>query len=1633
MAPLAALPDGDWKAANSAWEQHSYKPALESYRRFLRSAGPKDPRRQEAFLKVAACFEKLKEPERQREWLEDWLRTAPPGLVTARGCLMLAPLLEFENARQMQLYTRAIDILEPRQDGLQELVQAYTARADHQPTLSKSEADLRRAIELDPTGRTSGQAFLDLAQQYRYRGDSRVRALELLHELGSLRPGTPEGATALLEEARILDDLERYDEALETVETLIQTAPRRAEAQEAITLRDAILSPMVELTGDMLVGNEPTLQLRTRNVTRVQLAVYRVDLAQLLKDQRTLDPARLPVSGRPLADQTVAIQEAAPHAFYEAKVPIPMKEAGAYLVQARSGGKTAASLLVRSNLRLFTVGGEGAAPALWLVRSDKGTPVTRAEVWQAYYGTDDRPDTFDKVRSLRMLDGGLVAVEPSPYHSLVLVKVGEDYAWTDLDGSDSRRREGFVFTDRPLYRPGQKVQFQALVRASLGGDAYHTPAGESFRVRITDPQGNRLQDNTRPANASGAVGGEVTLAPEAALGDYGVEVRQNDEVWALGRFRVEEYRKPDFEVTAKAAEPHYDAGSPAQVTLSAKYFSGEPVVRGKVSWKVSRREEAPPALGRPGLGWFQAASSSWGSGATVAQGQGVLDERGELIIPVSTKLKDPHPDDLFRYEISAEVTDEGRRTFPGAGSLLVSTRTTFLRVSSGRSFWSPGDLVDLDAEAVDPLGAPLALPAEWTVSRWGKNRFERVDSGAMKIAGGRGHWQWKAEKAGTYRVELRGQDAKGRPVSASTTFQVGEEGRLFEYGGVQALPDKDFYTCGELAEVVINTRKPGMDVLLLMGNFQAARRMVVHCPGKSTRVQIPIGADLAPSFSLRAMAMQDGSWLEYERVVEAANAPGVLTVKVEVTPSRQLPGEEGQLTLTTLDSDGKPVSADVAVAVADASVWAVAGGEPESIVSAFYGPNWNNMVSTGAGYVAGEYSHTDYKRAGILGYFPPRLREYFPDTALFKALHTGPDGKAVLTVPYPDSLTTWKVVVRAFTPDSRFGQAATDVTVSKDLLVRMAAPRFLTERDDVTLNVMVQNNFDQPQTARVDLTADGGTPEDSPEQTLPVPKKAQKSVDFPISVAHEGWLVLTATARAPLQSDALKRKLAVLPHGAPVLQAQAGEFQRQTTIQLSVPKERNPNSTRLEISVSATLAGPMVEALGQLIDYPYGCVEQTLSRFVPAACVARAMRDLELQDTELQKRVPQVLQVGLSRLASFQHADGGWGWWKDDPTDPLMTAYVVYGLSLAKQAGYQVSDPMLERARQVLRARWDQLEPDELAWACFALSFTEQTPDAALDKVFANRDALGLTEKFFLAQAMQRQNRTDDAKLILTNAQDFWKDGSFGDDVETNAAALMAYNALAPEDGRVQELARWLLNNREGNGWSTTRASALAVLALLDPLKKEKKASALRYGIFLNGSEVDTRTVAAEDWWKEQSTYLKGDQVPTGDLKLELVAQGEVSGYWSTLLRTTSREENLPASGGELSVRRRYYRVEKAGRTEPVRSGKVVRSGDELIVVLDIESKNAYDYLVLEDYRPAGCEPLGLASGASYKFCSNVEIRDELTAFFVVHLPQGKSQLTYRLRAETPGRYHAMPARLYAMYAPKLRANSEELQLGIVP
>jgi hypothetical protein len=290
--------------------------------------------------------------------------------------------------------------------------------------------------------------------------------------------------------------------------------------------------------------------------------------------------------------------------------------------------------------------------------------------------------------------------------------------------------------------------------------------------------------------------------------------------------------------------------------------------------------------------------------------------------------------------------------------------------------------------------------------------------------------------------------------------------------------------------------------------------------------------------------------------------------------------------------------------------------------------------------------------------------------------------------------------------------------------------------------------------------------------------------------------------------------------------------------------------------------------------------------------------------------------------------------------------------------------------------------------------------------------------------------------------------------VESTSQALMAYLEADPSDPRAMQAMKWLALNRtaawsaeqrEGLGWKSTKATAQAVYALCAYMKERREtASEMAVTIEVPGQKRDFR-IDPDNFWKSQrmEVILEGDAVPDGQFPVTITRTGKGMIFYSVYAEYFTKEEGIKKAGNEIYVERTYEKVvrkaAKAGSDvkevesfEPVRDGDTVKSGDELRVTLKVKSLNDYEYIVFEDAKPAGMEPVDLQSGSLYAgFCSNMELRDQFVSFFVTHLPQGDHRIEYRCRAEIPGEFHTMPTRGYAMYSPELRTNSDELVVKV--
>ena len=275
----------------------------------------------------------------------------------------------------------------------------------------------------------------------------------------------------------------------------------------------------------------------------------------------------------------------------------------------------------------------------------------------------------------------------------------------------------------------------------------------------------------------------------------------------------------------------------------------------------------------------------------------------------------------------------------------------------------------------------------------------------------------------------------------------------------------------------------------------------------------------------------------------------------------------------------------------------------------------------------------------------PTLRSEFADTAFWTtAVNADADGTAEISFKVPDNLTRWKIRVWALGDGTRVGSGESQIVAAKDLMIRPQIPRFLTERDQIVLSAVINNTLTTEQSVRVVFEhADGLLKLNSPaEQTVLVPADGSTRVDWVATAIAPGKATIRMSAFAAGDSDATEIHVPVNVYGLLKTDSFTGIVRPSDaagSITVTVPEQRNPEQSRLEVRFSPSLAAALVESLPYLIEYPYGCTEQTLNRFLPAVLVQRTLQKMNIS-LELAQQQQIMLNSGRTWLGKYpQH----WG------------------------------------------------------------------------------------------------------------------------------------------------------------------------------------------------------------------------------------------------------------------------------------------------------------------------------------------------------------------------------------------------------
>jgi hypothetical protein len=652
------------------------------------------------------------------------------------------------------------------------------------------------------------------------------------------------------------------------------------------------------------------------------------------------------------------------------------------------------------------------------------------------------------------------------------------------------------------------------------------------------------------------------------------------------------------------------------------------------------------------------------------------------------------------------------------------------------------------------------------------------------------------------------------------------------------------------------------------------------------------------------------------------------------------------------------------------------------------------------------------------------------------------------------------------TDDGKAGGMVTRVLVRKNLIVRLAAPRFFRQGDEVTLRVIAHNYLESAKDVTFALDVAGLEVIGGQTQKVNIPAKGESYVDWRVKAHATGNAVLTAKALTNEESDALEMTLPVLPYGVKVRAAGSGVVfsgNGEATWSYSYPAGSDAGTRGLTITVAPSVAGTVFDALDYLTGYPWGCTEQTMSSFMPDVIVAQAVDKLKLKSPIDRKTLNDEVKAGLDRLYSFQHDDGGWGWWQEDQSTVFMTAYVVSGLGQAQNAGYTVEEQRLKRARQWLQkalAAHPNMIADLRAYVVYALATTGGAPKDELDDAWGFRDKLtdeglalgagGDSRAHVAAVALEKKGKVTDSDAYWTGNYDelldYWGDTS----AETTAFALKLIVEQDRSSGLMTKAANWLAKNRDGDYWYSTKQTSMVIQGLTDYLALSGElANTSDVEVLVNGTSVGKRHFAPGDMfgapWKVK---LAGAQAGSGGT-VTIRKSGNGITYWGAEGNWYSADKKLfQQEQLALNITRDYYVLAKKKQDEPGDQDKPitydlnplkgpVHVGDIVAVKLAVSGTD-WKYLLAEDPIPAGTEFLDHTE--LYKlnnkpdwwadWFTRKEFHDDRAAFFNTDFSK-RREYVYLLKVVNPGKFMMSPAQAGPMYQSNVQATTDPATLEV--
>ena len=896
-------------------------------------------------------------------------------------------------------------------------------------------------------------------------------------------------------------------------------------------------------------------------------------------------------------------------------------------------------------------------------------------------------------------DNGIFKYKLKTNKHLSILVIGNDksYALCSTGSPIAFEREKnkyFIYTDRPVYRSGDTVAYKIIGK---NRQKHFLPkVGQKLFYKIKNrDRGKTVKEGTITLDNWGTANGKIKIEAISGLGEYEIKVGPSyNNLYGVGRFYVEQYRKPEFNVEITPAKDYFVNGDQAKFRVVAKYFFGAPLKGAFVKYRFYETKLRDTDTKY----WWEEDSPSNNSYNRIKlEGNKYLNNNGITALRLNTGN---HPYDR-NITVEVTVTDQSNISITTKKIVKVGRGQYYIKLNPKKNFFADNEKKEIEVKTLTHTGKPFSTKLELKLYKYIWKPYQRVYVHARKpLLKKTVHTNEKGiaivelpkkfQYYGEFDLIAKGQDSRGNIINGSRIVWI-----YNKHGGTIASKFRNL----ELSVNKTVLKKPGNITCLIKSRFKDAhvcltiegkdiyKSKVVKLTGNITPVTIKVNPEYAPNFYLTATMQRKRALFITSKNISLPMKKTKLNISIKTDKKKYLPGEKVTINIKTEDDNNKAIAADLSIASVDESIYSIRPDHTPKMKNFFY-TKISNWVLT-------SYSYPMNILAGASKEDKIKIRSKFKDTAFWKSnIKTNKNGKAQISFKLPDNLTTWRLTARGHDKSGRVGENRKKFIVTQDLISRIGKPRFFTERDKITIIGIVNNNttkgFPSIKTKML-INNKNRIPDKKIKISLPAYGSARNY--YTVKVPEKtNKMNIRYEARANQNAkDGLKISVPIQKRGASYNLYGIGDMVNNKKITLKSIKQTDdfkfvPEKIKISLNPSPILQ--MLKATNFLIEYPYGCIEQSTNKFLPLLAVQQLLKDKNLEyliPEKKLKQIPNMTKKGIIKLSRAQNNDGSWGWWQGDRGNEHITAYVMQSFYLAKKFGYNVNKTTVRKGIKAIR------------------------------------------------------------------------------------------------------------------------------------------------------------------------------------------------------------------------------------------------------------------------------------------------------------------------------------------------------------